>query len=105
MIGESILFQTVLFHDLLAAGPSTPLLAYIPFLHAWPTQFPPIMRLVMFFPLILAIATVYRATRTRHASDLPRGILITFFNIAGGMWLLAIGLYVVYEIWLRRFAG
>lgn len=77
------------------------LLAYLPFLHAWPAAFSGRAQLLMFLPLALCIALVYRATRARRAADLPRGVVITFFNIVIGMAAIAIGMHLVYEFVIR----
>ncbi|MEP0846549.1 MAG: hypothetical protein HRF50_06965 [Phycisphaerae bacterium] len=74
-------------------------LAWIPFLH--PLDLPDGARLWMFLPLAACIALVYRATRARRVSDLPRATVVTFINLVVGMWLIAIAAYVVHEAVLR----
>ncbi|MBN2447633.1 MAG: hypothetical protein JXO22_12945 [Phycisphaerae bacterium] len=78
-----------------------PLAAYIPFLHAWPWPVSPLAHLLLFLPLAFCIALVYRATRARSASELPRATLITFVNIVVGMSLIALAFFVVYEVVIR----
>lgn len=86
----------------LAAGGATPgadLLAWAPFVN--PITLPTSARLWMFPPLALFIAMVYRASRARSTDGMLRGTLITFANIVVGMWLIAIGVYVVHMLALR----
>lgn len=74
---------------------------WIPVLHAWPWAFTPWVRLLSFFPLVLCIAIVYRATRVRRVEELPRGVAITFMNMVLFMGGLTVGLYVLYGVLLR----
>ena len=76
---------------------------YIPILHAWPWAIPNLMKLGLFFPLVAAVAVVYRATRVRKLRDMPWDTVVTFFNIVVGMALIAIGFYAAYEIVIRFF--
>jgi len=76
-------------------------LGWIPFLH--PVKLPPGTRLWMFFPLVLCIAAVYRATRARSVRQMPKGTLITFVNISVGMIAIAIAFYLVHQTVLRFF--
>jgi NAD/NADP transhydrogenase beta subunit len=70
-------------------------LAYIPFVN--PIRMPQNARLLMFFPLALCVAAVYRATRARSARELPRPTLITFFHIVVGMAAIAVAFLLVHE--------
>lgn len=69
------------------------------FLH--PVELPYAMRLWMFFPLALCIATVYRATRAESPRELPLPTLITFAQIVGGMFAIAGGFYLLHQLVLR----
>jgi hypothetical protein len=67
-----------------------------------PLDLPYAARLWMFFPLVLCIAAVYRATRARSATELLRPTLITFMNIVVGMCLIALAAYLVHQfvLWM-----
>jgi len=52
-------------------------------------------RLWMLLPLSLAIATVYKTTRTKNLKTLPVAILLLWLTIIGGMVGVAIVLYLV----------
>jgi hypothetical protein len=80
------------------------LAVYIPFYHAFPWGVSSQLRLAMFVPLVLAVAIVYRTTRTRRVSNLPRSVAITFLNIAISMIAIAVGLWLVFEVALRYFS-
>jgi len=75
-------------------------LAWVPFLH--PLKLPPGARLWMVLPLVLCVAVVYRATRTRDARTLSKSTLTTFVNIMVGMVAIAIAFYAVHRaaLWL-----
>lgn len=75
------------------------LLAWLPFVN--PIPLPAGARLWMFLPLAACVATVYRATRSRTARELPRATVITFLNIVVAMWLIAFAAYAVHELVLR----
>jgi hypothetical protein len=77
------------------------LLMWIPIWHAWPWSFSPGARLLSFFPLVLCIAIVYRATRVRHVEELPKGVVITFLNMVLFMGGITVGLYLLYGFLLR----
>lgn len=77
------------------------LLAFIPFIN--PVPFPAGARLVMFLPLSLCVAVVYRATRARRVDEMLKPTLTTFASIVIGMVAIAIGLYVVSEAAIRYF--
>lgn len=79
------------------------LIAWIPFLH--PIAMPTSARILMFFPLAVAVAAVYRATRAEKASDLPKATVKTFVNICLGMWLIAIAAYVIHMGVIRIWHG
>jgi len=49
----------------------------------------------MRLPLSLAIATVYKTTRTKNLKTLPVAILLLWLTIIGGMVGVAIVLYLV----------
>ncbi len=66
-----------------------------------PLKLPSGTRLWMFLPLALCIALVYRVTRARTASELPRSTAITFANIVVGMAAVAVGLYALHMAVLR----
>ena len=78
---------------------STLILGWIPFVN--PLPLPAGSRLWMFLPLAACVALVYRATRAKRARDLPKPTIRTFITIVVGMWLIAIGVYVVHECVLR----
>ncbi|MCA9244756.1 MAG: hypothetical protein KDA32_12410 [Phycisphaerales bacterium] len=63
-----------------------------------PIELPLRMRLVMFLPLALCIAAVYRATRSKRVEDLPKSTALAFMNITLGMGALAVGAYCLYEL-------
>lgn len=75
------------------------LTAWIPFVN--PLTLPPGARLWTLFPLVACIAVVYRATRARALSDLPRATALTFVNIVLGMWAIALVAYGVHQAVLR----
>ncbi len=81
----------------LAEGP------WMPILHGWPWPMANFVRLVLFFPLVACVAVVYRATRVRYADAVAVGALRIFLTITLGMWGLAVGLYLIYELVLRTF--
>jgi hypothetical protein len=74
------------------------LATYIPILHAFPWPVTSVTRLVMFFPLVLAVAIVYRTTRIQRVEDLPKGAAITFVNIVVGMFAIALGLWLAFQV-------
>lgn len=67
-----------------------------------PIELPLRMRLLMFIPLAVCIAAVYRATRSKRVEDLPKTTLLAFLNITLGMGALAVGAYYLYEfvLWM-----
>ncbi len=71
---------------------------YIPILHAWPWPITPAGKLWLFLPLVMCVAVVYRATRSRTVRHLPWDTLVTFINIVVGMCVIAIAFYVTYEV-------
>jgi hypothetical protein len=75
-------------------------LAWVPFLH--PLKLPRGAQLWMVLPLVLCVAVVYRATRARQISDLPKATAVTFVNIMVGMVAIAVAFYAVHHavIWL-----
>ena len=75
------------------------LLGWLPFIN--PLPLPAGSRLWMFLPLAACVAIVYRATRAKRARELPKATVRTFLTIVIGMWLIAIGVYVVHECVLR----
>lgn len=66
-----------------------------------PLNLPPKARLWLFFPLVLCIAIVYRATRARTAAELPLPVLRIFFNTSAAMIALAAGFYILHQIVIR----
>jgi hypothetical protein len=52
-------------------------------------------RFWMLLPLSLAVATVYKATRTKDLRSLPIGILLLWLTIIGGMLGVAVLLYII----------
>lgn len=77
----------------------TLLALWIPFWH--PLDLPDSARLWMFLPLAAIVAVVYRATRARNASEMPRATAVTFVNIVLGMCAIALVAYGVHEAVLR----
>lgn len=75
--------------------------AWIPILEAWPWAFTPGARLLSFFPLVLCIAIVYRATRIRRIEEMPKGVAITFLNMVFFMGGLTVALYALYGVLLH----
>jgi len=75
-------------------------MGWIPFLH--PVKLPPGARLWTFFPLILCVAVVYRATRSRSVRDMPRATAATFAYICVGMIAIAAAFYLLHRLvlWL-----
>lgn len=67
-----------------------------------PIPLPPWLRLWMIVPLLLCVSLVYRATRSRSVSELPRSTVLTFVNILLGMIAIAVGAYIVHRLvlWL-----
>lgn len=70
------------------------------FIH--PLELPAGARLWMLLPLVACVATVYRATRVRRASEMPKATVLTFVNVLAGMVLIAAGFYAVHGL-ARRF--
>ncbi len=70
------------------------------FIH--PIELPAGWRLPLLVPLAVCIAAVYRATRSRSARELPFATAITTLNIVFGMFLIAVGFYVLHEV-VKRF--
>ncbi len=68
-----------------------------------PLPFPSDARLWMLLPLLLCVATVYRACRARHVRELPLATVLTFLNILIGMLLIAAGFYVLHLLVLKFF--
>ena len=84
----------------MTAGLTAALLAFVPFLH--PVKLPHGARLWMVLPLVLCVAVVYRATRSRETGALAKASLITFVNIMLGMIAIALAFYLVHHavLWL-----
>jgi NAD/NADP transhydrogenase beta subunit len=76
------------------------MLAWLPFLN--PVKLPRGAQLWMVLPLVLCVAVVYRATRARQVSEMPKATLITFVNIIVGMAAIAVAFYAVHHVvvWL-----
>ncbi len=73
----------------------TVMLGDIPLLHPW--KLPAYGRLWTFFPLALCVALVYRATRQRDLTHLPRRTFFTFVNICAGMIAIALVAFGIHE--------
>jgi hypothetical protein len=67
-----------------------------------PLNLPYGARLWMMLPLVACVALVYRATRARHARELPRATLMTFTYTVVGMALIAAAFYAVH-VAVRRY--
>jgi hypothetical protein len=82
----------------------TPLTHYLTlgwlFIH--PLTLPYGARLWMMLPLVACVALVYRATRARHAREMPRATVLTFTYTVVGMALIAVAFYVVHMA-VRRY--
>jgi hypothetical protein len=65
-----------------------------------PLDLPAGLRIWMLLPLVLCVATVYRATRTREPARMWRSTALTFVNIIVGMTAIALAFYVAH--WLAR---
>ncbi len=66
-----------------------------------PLTLPAGARLWMVIPLVLCIAVVYRATRSRQVAELPLASLKAALNILVGMVAIAVGFYGLHEAVLR----
>lgn len=66
-----------------------------------PIELPYSLRLWMFFPLALMIATVYRATRAHSPRELLVPTIVTFLQIVAGMFAIAIGFWLVHQLVLQ----
>ncbi len=75
--------------------------AWLGFIFITPLKLPPGGRLWMFFPLALAVAVVYRATRSRTPRELPLPTLVNFLQIALGMIAIAVAFYLLDMVVLR----
>ncbi len=90
--------SALLLTALVNAGPPGGLLAM---LFVNPLPLPSGARLWMLLPLLLCVATVYRASRARHVRELPLATLLTFINILVGMLLIAAGFYGLHRLVFR----
>lgn len=66
------------------------------FLH--PLQIVGWQRMLLLFPLSLAIAIVYKTTRCEKLRDIPLASLVLWVTIVAGMYAVGVGMYVVYEL-------
>jgi hypothetical protein len=73
-----------------------PLLHELGWLFLNPLKLPAGARLWMLLPLVACVAVVYRVTRARDLSRMPRATAITFLNIVVGMALIAVAFYLVH---------
>lgn len=71
-----------------------PALASI-FVH--PVSLEPWMRVALVLPLTLAVSIVYKALRTENLRDLPAASLALWVTIVIAMYLVGIGLWVLYH--------
>jgi hypothetical protein len=74
-------------------------MAWAPFIN--PIRISVTTRLLMYFPLAICVALVYRGTRSRSVSELPWPTVRVFFSIVIGMTLIAIAAYVIHELVLH----
>lgn len=55
-------------------------------------------RLAMMFPLCLAIAIIYKATRLKRMRDVPSAALVLWGTILIGMYSVGVGLWAVFSL-------
>ena len=55
-------------------------------------------QLLLLFPLCLAVAVVYKATKLSDLRQLPRAAVITWVSIVVGMLGLGAGLYLLHRM-------
>ncbi len=56
------------------------------------------MRTLLFFPLAFTIAVVYKTLRTQHLKDIPLSAAVLWITIIAGMYAVATGLWIVFQI-------
>lgn len=62
-----------------------------------PLPLPGAQRMLLLLPLCLAIAIVYKTTKCAKVRDIPIASLILWVTIVVGMYVVGIGLLVIYE--------
>lgn len=55
-------------------------------------------QMLMLLPLCLAVSVVYKTTKCERVRDIPWAALVSWVTIVIGMYLVGIGLLVVYEL-------
>lgn len=55
-------------------------------------------RLLLLLPLCLAIAIVYKTTKCDRLRDVPLASLVLWVTIVIGMYVVGVGLLVIYEL-------
>ena len=55
-------------------------------------------RLVLMFPLCLAIAVVYKTSRCNRVAEMPGAALILWFTIVIGMYAVGVGLWALFTV-------
>lgn len=59
--------------------------------------------MLMLLPLCLAVSIVYKTTRCERVRDIPRAVLVSWVTIILGMYVVGIGLLLVYDLATRNF--
>ena len=55
-------------------------------------------QMLRLLPLCLAVSVVYKTTKCERVRDIPWAALVSWVTIVVGMYLVGIGLLVVYEL-------
>jgi len=55
-------------------------------------------RLLLLLPLCLAIAVVYKTTKCDRLRDVPLASVVLWITIVIGMYVVGVGLFVIYEL-------
>lgn len=55
-------------------------------------------RLLLLLPLCLAIAIVYKTTKCDRLRDVPLASVVLWITIVIGMYVVGVGLFVIYEL-------
>ena len=58
----------------------------------------PAQRAMLFFPLCLSIAIVYKTLRTERLKDIPLATAVLWGTIVIGMYAVAVGLWIMYRV-------
>ncbi len=53
---------------------------------------------LLLLPLCLAISLVYKTTRCSSLRELPVAVLVHFVTIVVGMYVVGVGLFLVFEL-------